>query len=127
MEVNRLLDSELSYKILIRHGSVNGTVEEKRSRLRQLLRQEREGGAVAPTSVFLNADEELDISSIKLTALEEEIESFNFENRKNELQRLYTRLLHVTLRLGRIIAQNKSHNKFRNDLLEKKVANLWRI
>lgn len=61
MEVNRLSDSELSYEILICNGSVSDTVEEKGSMVRQLLRQERGDDAVAPTSVFLNADEELDI------------------------------------------------------------------
>lgn len=123
MEVNRLLDSELSYEIFIRGYPVEGTVEQKRAILRKLFLSEREGASLAPSIVNLDADEELAICSSKVTDFEREIRHFNFENRKNEFQRLYTRLLHVRLRLGRISLANQNQNKLR-DRLVSKVRNL---
>lgn len=90
MEVNRLLDSELTYEMLIRGYPVSGTVDEKRAVLRRLLRQEREGETSTPATTVLDAGDELSICYSKL------------------ILRLYTRLLHVTLRLGRINPENEN-------------------
>lgn len=106
MEVNRLTSDELSYELQIRGCQTEGSVQQKRSLLRYALREEREGRATVPTSTTLTASDELSICGSKLTNLEEEVKAFDFDNRKNEFERLYSRLRHVILRLDRICPEN---------------------
>lgn len=106
MEVNRLSSDELSYELRIRGYQVDGSVQQKRSLLRYALREEREGRATMPSTTNFSAAEELGICSSKLMNLEGEIEAFDFDNRKNEFERLHSRLRHVIVRLNRICSEN---------------------
>lgn len=116
MEVNRLLSDELTYEILVRGYPAGSTVEEKRATLRKVLRMEREGAFSAPVSILLDANDEISTCHSKISGLEAEIRSFNHENRKNEFERLYTRLLHVISRLGRIIPVDENQNREKQTL-----------
>lgn len=117
MEVNRLLSDELSYELRIRGCPVGTTVDQKRKALRQAFRLENEGACAAPSAVILNVEQELNICVTKLSSIEAEIQTFDYDNRKNEFERLYTRLLHVNLRLGRITPENDSQNRERVQLI----------
>lgn len=103
MEVNRLLSDELSYELGVRGVFPEGSVAEKRQRLRGLLRLERLGVAPkSPPSVPVEVNEELAVCTLKLDGLEKEIQNFDYHNFENEKQRILSRLLHVVGRLNRL-------------------------
>ncbi|KAJ8979348.1 hypothetical protein NQ317_016077 [Molorchus minor] len=119
MEVNRLLSDELSYELRIRGLTVHATVEEKRAALRRVFRTERENNITVASVILLPVENELEVCRSKLTYLGEEIVTFNYDNRRNEFERLYTRLMHVHLRLGRVRPENDSQNRQRSELVVK--------
>lgn len=108
MEVNRLLGDELTYELLIRGGKSDGTVEEKRQRLRAMLRLEQLGSLPSFQSIPLDSNEQLQICDTKILELIEAVIRFDRNNAKNEYNRIQTRILHVIGRLNRI---TEEHNK----------------
>lgn len=106
MEVNRLLGDELTYELTIRGASVEGTVVDKRQRLRELL-----------SSRALDASSELRICRTKMEELEADLLKFDMNNRRNEYLRIYTRLIHVIGRLNNLY--DKAQSVLRDQLQDK--------
>lgn len=117
MEVNRLLGDELSYEISIRGLGATGSVMEKRSLLRGLLRCERSGQSIPICVDSLDPDVELDICLQKLSELSVDIENFDVNNRANDYKRIYSRLLHVNGRLSRIGVTNEAQKTRKLELI----------
>lgn len=118
MEVNRLLSDELTYELLIRGMSRGKTVAEKRTLLREVLRNE-EHGMLMPSRVHLDPLQEVNICRQKLEDLEEDIRNFNPQNRQNEFKRIYSRLIHISERLRRIAGSDVSQEIDRLSLVNK--------
>lgn len=106
MEVNRLLSDELSYELRVRGAPDDGTVCEKRQRLRELMRLEKMGAFTQHFSSELKVEEEIDICQTKIKELAEIVENFDVNNAKNDFSRLQSRLIHVAGRLNRITDPN---------------------
>lgn len=132
MEVNRLLADELSNEIYIRGGKVDGTVDEKRQRLRALLRLEQLGSLPTFQLIALNSDEELRICETKILELNEAVVVFDQQNAKNDYSRIQSRILHVEGRLKRILEEDKKEAQRRllarcvelTEELEKNMADI---
>ncbi|KAJ8965342.1 hypothetical protein NQ314_004206, partial [Rhamnusium bicolor] len=101
MEVNRLLGDELSYELRVRNAPDSGTVQEKRCRLRGLMKLERLGGSIAFVS-SIDTDAELEICRNKLNELSALVHEFDTDNAINEHSRLQSRILHIINRLNHI-------------------------
>lgn len=99
MEVNRLLSDELSYELRVRNAPSTGNVDEKRHRLRLLLRGDSD---VQYDISGLDPQLEIQICEAKLDDLESSIDDFDSNNPTNENSKLQTRLRHVFWRLNRI-------------------------
>lgn len=104
MEINRLLSDELTYELHIRGAPFEGTVLEKRQRLRGLLKLEKLGTAVYKSldSQSIVMEDEVEICTRKVAELDSAIKSFDVQNAANEHQRIQSRLLHVVGRLSRL-------------------------
>lgn len=102
MEVNRLLSDELSYELRVRGASIAGGVDEKRQRLRILLREERLDSNISYDITGLEPQLEIQICESKLDDLESAVKDFNFNNAINENSKIQTRLKHVLGRLNHI-------------------------
>lgn len=102
MEINRLLSDELTYELLIRGAVTEGTVEDKRQRLRMFIRLERLGSLPTVSAVLVDPGSEIEICHRKVVELDEALEAFDHSNAANEHARLQTRLSHVLGRLNRI-------------------------
>lgn len=102
MEVNRLLSDELAYELLIRGAVTDGTVEDKRQRLRMFMRLERLGSLPTVSAVLVEPGSEIEICHRKVVELDEALEAFDHSNAANEHARLQTRLSHVLGRLSRV-------------------------
>lgn len=101
MNVDYLLSDELEYELIVRGYPGEGTVAEKRKRLRPALRMEKEG-VVFSSGLNRDPDDEIENCAKKVDELKSAIDSFNFENAPNEYKRYCTRLWHVTGRINRI-------------------------
>lgn len=106
MEINRLHSDELAYELLVRGAVTDGTVEDKRQRLRTFMRLERSGDLPTTSAIFLDPDSEIQICDGKLLELYGALRGFDSENAANKRAGLHTRLLHVMGRLGRICDGN---------------------
>ncbi|KAK4876855.1 hypothetical protein RN001_009361 [Aquatica leii] len=115
MEINRLLSDELTHELLIRGAKIGDTVQEKRSLLRDAIKQERLG-LVIQTDVTFDPEQELYICSTKLDELGGNIQEFDNSNKINEFQRIQSRLLHVQRRLSRVSCSNPALESKRNNL-----------
>lgn len=102
MDINRLLSDELSYELFIRNLPTGGTVADKRVLLRNAFRVERSGMLPSYTPVRLECETELRICTEKLRDLANNIKQFDVNNKDNEYQRIYSRLIHITGRIKRI-------------------------
>lgn len=111
MEVNRLLGDEITHELLIRGLPTSGTVATKRSLLRDALRLERTGESAPPLCVNVDTLSELTTCQDKLSDLEEDIRNFKKENAQNEFKRISSRLMHISLRLERLICEDSSSPK----------------
>lgn len=111
MEINRLLSDELSYELLVRGAVTDGTVEDKRQRLRTFMRLERSGDLPITSAIFMDPESEIQICDEKLLGLYQAMRDFDSENAVNERARFHTRLLHVLGRLGRICDGNVAQVK----------------
>lgn len=111
MEVNRLLNDEITYELLIRGLPISGTVAIKRSVLREALRSEKMGTNCPPVSVDLDLDSELTKCNDKLGDLEEDIKNFNHGNAENEFKRISSRLSHILMRLDRLQCEGSIEEK----------------
>lgn len=119
MEINRLLSDELAYELQIRGLPVGATVEERRFQLRRAFREEKENNIEAPNTTNLPAIEEFNTCKMKMIYVEEEIRTFDSDNRKNEYERLNTRLTHVIFRLCRITPENDEQKHILAELISK--------
>lgn len=106
MEVNRLLGDELTYELAIRGASVDGTVVDKRQRLRELL-----------SARALDASSELHICRTKMEELGADLLKFDMNNKHNEYLRIYSRLLHIIGRLNNLY--DKTQSVLRDQLQDK--------
>lgn len=111
MEINRLLNDEITYELQIRGLPTSGTVATKRAILRDALRLERNCETDPPISVDLDINSELVKCNDKLGDLEEDIQNFNRDNAQNEFKRISSRLSHITLRLYRLQCDSSSEEK----------------
>lgn len=102
MDINRLLSDELDYELTVRGLSVAGCVDDKRKRIRGILRLEKMGIQSTLPSLELDPASELEICSKQLGELESAIHNFNRDNAVNERQRILSRIYHITGRLSRI-------------------------
>lgn len=112
MEINRLTSDELSYELTIRATPVDGTVHEKRRALREAIREGR-----VPLFTDLDPMLELNTCNQKLINLRDELANFDFSNKENENQRIYSRLIHVNRRLSRVMEVNEEQKQIKNNLL----------
>lgn len=117
MEINRLLGDELSYELEIRGLPSEGTVAEKRSTLRGLMRCERSGFSTNVLDSNLNCESELDTCDIKLQQLGNDIDNFDLANKSNEYARIYSRLLHINGRLSRLTKLTEDQNRDKVNLI----------
>ncbi|KAF5284684.1 hypothetical protein FQR65_LT13460 [Abscondita terminalis] len=69
MEINRLLNDELTYELHVRNAPTDGTVDVKRSRLRDVLKCERLANVSLESPVVLDSDNEISICGSKLNDL----------------------------------------------------------
>lgn len=118
MEVNRLLSEELSYELFIRGLPTTGTVENKRTLLRDVFRLERLGEKRPPVLVDLDPVSELCTCRAKLNALSHSVNHFDHDNRDNDYKRIHTRLLHLNFRLNRIDARDQVDISLKHELLQ---------
>lgn len=116
MEINRLLNDEITYELYIRGLPITGTVSEKRLALRNALRVERTGVVEPPSTVALDVISELRVCEDKLCDLEEDINNFNESNAVNENKRISSRLIHIYFRLERLVCDDTMEGK-RNILI----------
>lgn len=111
MEINRLLADELAYELLIRGAATDGTVDEKRQRLRTFMRLERSGDLPATSAILVDPESEIEACHCKLLELGGALRSFDFTNAANERSRIHARLMHVRGRLDRIVDRNFAQAK----------------
>lgn len=111
MDINRLTTDELSYELHVRGFPSEGNVLQKRKALRDAIRANR-----LPQVTHLDAFSELNICDQKLLVLREDLVNFDYANKHNEYQRIYSRLIHVSSRLNRIIDSNVRHKQIKLDL-----------
>lgn len=102
MDVNRLLSDELGYELSVRGASDLGTADEKRRRLRGLLRLEKFGSVTCVTIPGEEVEQELTVCAGKLEELAKRIRDFDKGNARNESRSIQTRLLHVSGRISRL-------------------------
>lgn len=110
METNYLRSDELDFELAVRGYPTDGTVDEKRKRLRPALRLERDG-AVFSFSTSLEPRDEVGVCGGKVEELKGAIDAFNFANAAAECKRIRSRLLHVVGRLNRIDDQSVAAEK----------------
>ena len=115
MDVNRLRSDELCYELIIRGVPPGSTVAEKRSLLREALREHRpvmEGSS----KIYFEPEKELHTLSQKLDELLGEIHDFDHKNKENELKRIQSRLIHIDDRLDRVVPENSIGEKKKKNL-----------
>lgn len=113
MEVNRLSSDELSYELLVRGATSEGTVDEKRQRLRLFFNLERKGELPVTVGITFNPDDEIAICEGKVSEIEEGLQNFNVDNALNERTKLKTRTLHILHRLNRVMEPRCRDDKAR--------------
>ncbi|KAK4884501.1 hypothetical protein RN001_000772 [Aquatica leii] len=108
MDVNRLLSDDLDFELKRRGIPNEGTIDDKRAKLRARMRVEREVNVSFPKLV-IDTQEQLQICNTKLVDLESEIVSSGQPMAQNEYKRIKSRLIHVYNRLE-VVSQpdNKS-------------------
>lgn len=111
MEINRLHSDELSYELLVRGAVTEGSVDEKRQRLRTFMKLERLGNLPLSVSTTLEPESEIKICSDKILELDEALNNFNPDNATNEQAKIQTRALHVMGRLNHIFDRSYSDKK----------------
>ncbi|KAJ8966830.1 hypothetical protein NQ317_006272 [Molorchus minor] len=99
-------------RIIIRNSLIDGTVHQKRSALREAIRDGR-----VPIFYELDPIVELTTCSQKITNLSDELANFDYLNKDNEKQRISSRLVHLQGRLNRIIETDESQKQTKIHLL----------
>ncbi|XP_045482795.1 uncharacterized protein LOC123686605 [Harmonia axyridis] len=113
MDVNRLLNDELTYELQLRGQTIPSTVTLKRSLLRQVLKLNL---PLQPTG--MNPTLDMESCQNKLTDLLEAIKHFDTGNTTNEYTRISTRLIHIQRRLNFIITENETESQMIEQLKE---------
>ncbi|XP_045482562.1 uncharacterized protein LOC123686454 [Harmonia axyridis] len=114
MDVNRLLNDELTYELQLRgQVIIPSTVMLKRSLLRQVLKLNL---PLQPTG--MNPTLDIESCQNKLTDLLEAIQHFDTENTTKEYTRISTRLIHIQRRLNFIITKNETESQMIEHLKE---------
>lgn len=119
MDVYRLLGDELTYELYVRGQPIGNTVAEKRVALGHILREERENPQAYVANVYLECSDELRICAQKLNVLEADIRNYDHQNRENEYRRINSRIIHLSLRLGRLTGTNVDDEIWRLRLVNK--------
>lgn len=101
MIIEYLHSDELDYELAVRGYPTDGTVAEKRKRLRPALRLEKDGVSFS-SSLVLNFGDELRVCADKVAELQEATNQFDFSKASSEYKRFRTRLLHILGRLKHI-------------------------
>lgn len=114
MDINYLHSDELDFELTVRGYPIEGTVADKRKRLRPALRLERDGAAFS-SPVGLDPQNEIRVCEEKVQELQLAVDQFNFANATNEYKRFRSRLLHIVGRLNRVNEQE--HAVLRGQLL----------
>ncbi|XP_074033102.1 uncharacterized protein [Leptinotarsa decemlineata] len=104
MEINRLLSDELSYELLVRGAVSDGSVDDKRKRLRIFLKLEKSGNFLTNSVEGLDPNNEIQICESKIEDLNSIVKNFDFNNTANEYAKVRTRIFHVIGRLNRVIS-----------------------
>lgn len=107
MDINRLLSEELTYELIIRNLPAQNTVADKRVFLKNAFMIEKSGYISSYRPVQL--DNVVEIYGQKLIDLSNEIEQFDFENKDNEYEKIYSRLLEIHVKLKGILIINDLH------------------
>lgn len=102
MDINRLLADELEYELRVRGASHQGTVDEKRTRLRSRLQFEKLGGFSQSFSYEVDGKSEITTCQKKISEIRGLIDNFNPDNARNEKSKVTTRTIHIVGRLNRI-------------------------
>lgn len=110
MNIDYLHGDELEYELAIRGYPAEGTVAEKRSRLRPALRMEKEGIAFAKHG-FIDFGEEIEVCTAKVKNLVEAVDQFNYSKTQTEVKKYRSRLLHIVGRLNRLVCPMEDPRK----------------
>lgn len=113
MEVNRLSSDELTYELLVRGAIAEGTVDDKRQRLRVFLNLERKGELPVTLGFTFDPVDEIAICEGKISEINEGLRNLNLDNALNERAKLKTRTLHTLHRLNRVMEPRCRDDKAR--------------
>lgn len=120
MEPNCLLVDELTYELQIRGVNVEVNALAKRSLLRELLREEREGVVRSFSPVSASEETELRVCQDKLSELNVKTVAYvNSEGLPSEFKRLESRLNHISNRLSRINTTSVEQSSLKCELERK--------
>lgn len=108
--IDYLHSEELDYELSVRGYPTEGTVADKRKRLRPALRMEKEG-VVFPQVSVLPPEEEIIVCEQRLAEFKTAVDSFNFANAANDYRRFRSRLTHIMGRISRIVGENVASQK----------------
>ncbi|CAG9815521.1 unnamed protein product [Phaedon cochleariae] len=93
------------------------TLADKFNNLR--LQPPQGGNNVRQLAIRLDPDNEISITERKILELQQAIRGFDHSNRDNEFARIYSRLLHVFLRLQRLRGGNSDQEGYRIELIQR--------
>lgn len=113
MNINRLRQDELVYELRIRQINPAHTVAENRKLLRQVINN----GVSPQLSATFDINNELDTCSTKLQDLRQDMEDFDETNKRNEYDKIMSRLIHVRERLYRLTITDPEDEDTRKTLL----------
>lgn len=102
MNIDYLHSDELEHELKIRGYPTDGTVADKRKRLRPAVRMEKEG-VVFTKNISLDFDSEIGTCTDKVEELKAAVDNFNFDNAANEYKRYRSRLLYIMGRINRLL------------------------
>lgn len=120
MQVNRLLQDELTYELQLR-GIATGTVEEMRHSLAMAIRLEKSGDSVMYPKYPFTAQEDVLAVENKLVDLEPLVNDFTDKSSSTLYSKLESRLSHVLNRIDHIDANGPEGQK-RSELLAKTLS-----
>lgn len=116
MDIGRLKSDELTHELIIRGCDIPRRVDDKRSELRNAIRQESLGLLIRP-AVYFEPVKELEVCYNKLSEILLEIERYDRSNASNEFRRINSRLLHIEGRLDRVNPNSGETISKKNEML----------
>lgn len=123
MDYTRLARDEIEHELLIRGVKGVTNVTEMKSKLAELLKQEKDKAISLIKDVTVNEEEELETLQSKLKELRTAVVAYNGSSKSDsEYRRVETRLAHVLRRLGRIESEVETFTNRRAKLIEEVKA-----